>query len=93
MKELYEKSIQAIKEASKQMSISEYNQLAKEKGLLSSESLKYISRKSFVSLCKEIRKERKKERNHKKVYHFIYKTSYYFIINGTTFYNLHVALA
>ncbi len=60
MKELYEKSIQAIKEASKQMSISEYNQLAKEKGLLSSESLKYISRKSFVSLCKEIRKERKK---------------------------------
>ena len=57
MKELYEKSIQAIKEASKQMSISEYNQLAKEKGLLSSESLKYISKKSFIALCKEVRKK------------------------------------
>ena len=59
MKELYEKSIQAIKEAPRQMKITEYNQLAKEKGLLSSESLKYISKKSFVTLCKEERRERR----------------------------------
>ena len=32
-------------------------ELAKEKGLLSSESLKYISKKSFVTLCKEVRRE------------------------------------
>lgn len=57
MKELYEKSIQAIKDAPRQMKITEYNQLAKEKGLLSSESLKYISKKSFVTLCKEVRRE------------------------------------
>ena len=57
MKELYEKSIQAIKDAPRQMKITEYNQLAKEKGLLSSESLKYISKKSFVTLCKEVRRD------------------------------------
>ena len=58
MKELYEKSILAIKTASKRLSIAEYNLLAKEQGLLSSESLKYISKKSFVELSKEIRLER-----------------------------------
>ena len=41
------------------MKITEYNQLAKEKGLLSSESLKYISKKSFVTLCKEVRREKR----------------------------------
>ena len=68
MKELYEKSIQAIKDAPRQMKITEYNQLAKEKGLLSSESLKYISKKSFVTLCKEVRRDNrdiwKRKRSH-----------------------------
>ena len=34
----------------------EYNRIAMEEGLLSSESLKFISKKKFRQLCKEVRK-------------------------------------
>lgn len=55
MKEYYEKAIQKIKELSKPVSIKEWNKIAKEEGLLSSESMKYISKKDFITLQKEVR--------------------------------------
>lgn len=55
MKEYYEKAIQKIKELGSPVSIKEWNKIAKEEGLLSSESMKYISGKDFNTLQKEVR--------------------------------------
>ena len=55
MKNEYEKAIQKIKELGSPVSIKEWNKIAKEEGLLSSESMKYISKKDFITLQKEIR--------------------------------------
>lgn len=55
MKKEYEKAIQKIKELSEPVSIKEWNKIAKEEGLLSSESIKYIAKKDFITLQKEIR--------------------------------------
>ncbi len=55
MKELYQKSLQMIKELSKILTEKEWNKYAVENNLLSSISLKYISGKSFTTLCKEVR--------------------------------------
>ena len=55
MKEYYEKAIQKIKELSKPVSIKEWNKIAKEEGLLSSESIKYISGRDFNALQKDVR--------------------------------------
>ena len=51
----YEKAIQKIKELSKPVPIKEWNKIAKEEGFLSSESMKYISKKDFITLQKEVR--------------------------------------
>ncbi len=56
MHDFYMKSLQKIKELPQILSEKEYNQIAKEEGLLSSESLKFISKKKFRQLCKEVRK-------------------------------------
>nr|DAP14854.1 MAG TPA: hypothetical protein [Caudoviricetes sp.] len=55
MKELYQKSLQMIKELSKILTEKEWNKYAVENNLLSSISLKYISGKNFTRLCKEVR--------------------------------------
>lgn len=55
MKELYQKSLQMIKELSKILTEKEWNKYAVENNLLSSISLKYISGRSFTTLCKEVR--------------------------------------
>ena len=57
MHDFYMKSLQKIKELPQILNEKEYNQIAKEEGLLSSESLKFISKKKFRQLCKEVRKE------------------------------------
>lgn len=57
MHDFYIKSLQKIKELNKLPSEKIYNQIAKEEGLLSSESLKFISKKNFSQLCREIRRE------------------------------------
>lgn len=56
MHDFFEKSLQKIKELKRLPSEKKYNQIAKEEGLLSSESLKFISKKNFSQLCREIRK-------------------------------------
>ena len=56
MHDFYMKSLQKIKELPRLISEKEYNKLAMEEGLLSSESLKFISKKNFSQLCREIRK-------------------------------------
>ena len=56
MHDFYMKSLQKIKELPRLITETEYNQIAKEEGLLSSESLKFISKKKFRQLCKEVRK-------------------------------------
>lgn len=57
MHDFYMKSLQKIKELPRLITETEYNQIAKEEGLLSSESLKFISKKKFRQLCKEVRRE------------------------------------
>lgn len=56
MHDFYIKSLQKIKELPRILTETEYNKIAMEEGLLSSESLKFISKKSFRELCKEARK-------------------------------------
>ena len=55
MKEEYLKAIQKIKELKRSVTAKEWNKIAKDELLLSSESLKYISKKDFLTLQKEIR--------------------------------------
>lgn len=57
MHDFYMKSLQKIKELPRILSETEYNRIAMEEGLLSSESLKFISKKKFRQLCKEVRRE------------------------------------
>lgn len=57
MHDFYMKSLQKIKELPRILTEKEYNQIAKEEDLLSSESLKFISKKNFSQLCREIRRE------------------------------------
>lgn len=55
MKEYFEKAIQRMKSLEKTVSEKEWNRIAKEENLLSSESIKYISKKDFDTLQKEVR--------------------------------------
>ena len=55
MKEYFEKAIQRMKSLEKTVSEKEWNRIAKDDNLLSSESIKYISKKDFDTLQKELR--------------------------------------
>ena len=55
MKEYFEKAIQRIRSLKETVSEKEWNDIAKSENLLSSESIKYISRKDFITLQKEVR--------------------------------------
>lgn len=55
MKEYFEKAIQRMKSLEKTVSEKEWNRIAKDENLLSSESIKYISKKDFDILQKEVR--------------------------------------
>ena len=55
MKEYYEKAIRKMRSLKKNLTEKEWNKIAKEEGLLSSESIKYISGRDFNILQKEIR--------------------------------------
>ena len=55
MKEYYEKAIQKMKKLNENISEKEWNKIAKEEGLLSSESMKYISKKDFTTLQIEVK--------------------------------------
>lgn len=55
MKEEYERALQKIKELKKVVSPKEWNRIAKEENLLSSETIKYIAQKDFHTLQAELR--------------------------------------
>ena len=55
MKEYFEKAIQRMKSLNRIVSEEEWNKIAKEEDFLSSESIKYISKKDFITLQKEVR--------------------------------------
>ena len=55
MKEYFEKAIQKMKKLNENISEKEWNKIAKEEGLLSSESMKYISKKDFTTLQIEVK--------------------------------------
>ena len=59
MEELYEKSIQAIKNLEYKPSRKEWTKIAREYNFLSATSLSAIYGKSFTELCTEIRKKDK----------------------------------
>ena len=54
MQEEYLKAIQKMKNLNENISEKEWNKIAKEEGLLSSESIKYISGRDFNILQKEV---------------------------------------
>ena len=55
MQEAYEKAIQKIRSLKEIVSEKEWNDIAREENLLSSESIKYISQRDFNTLQKEVR--------------------------------------
>ena len=55
MEKEYLEAIQKIKNMQKVVSVSEWNKIAKEENFLSSESIKYISKKDFITLQEEVR--------------------------------------
>lgn len=57
MKEEYEKALQKLKELKKRVSPKEWNQIAKEENLLSSETIKYIAQKDFHTLQADLKAE------------------------------------
>ena len=56
MKEMYQRSLQMIKDLQRILTESEWNSIAKEKCLMSSTTLEYLENKRFHRLCKKIRK-------------------------------------
>lgn len=56
MKEMYQKSLQMIKELQRISSEKEWNSIAKEKCLMSYITLQYLENKKFYRLCKKVRK-------------------------------------
>ena len=55
MEKEYLKAIQKIKNLKENISEKDWNKIAKEENLLSTESLKYISKKDFITLQEEVR--------------------------------------
>jgi len=55
MEEYFEKAIQRIRSLKETVSEKEWNDIAKKENLLSSESIKYISKKDFITLQEEVR--------------------------------------
>lgn len=55
MEKEYLKAIQKIKELKEIVTVREWNKIAKEENLLSTESLKYISKRDFRTLQLEVR--------------------------------------
>ena len=55
MKEYFQKAIQRMRSLKDTVSEREWNSIAKKENLLSSESIKYISKKDFITLQKEVR--------------------------------------
>mgnify|MGYP003310667967 CR=1 FL=1 len=56
MKEMYQKSIQMIKDLQRIPSEREWNSIAKEKCLMSYTTLEYWGNKGFHRLCKKVRR-------------------------------------
>lgn len=56
MKEMYQKSLQMIKDLQRIPNEREWNSIAKEKCLMSYTTLQYIENKGFRRLCKKVRK-------------------------------------
>ena len=56
MKEMYQNSLQMIKDLQRIPSEREWNSIAKEKCLLSYISLEYIENKRFKRICKRVRR-------------------------------------
>ena len=55
MKKEYLEAIQKMKNLKKILTEKEWNDIAKKENLLSSESIKYISKKDFTTLQEEVR--------------------------------------
>lgn len=55
MEKYYEKAMQKMKSLNGIVSEKEWNDIAKKENLLSSESIKYISKKDFITFQKEVR--------------------------------------
>lgn len=56
MKEMYQNSLQMIRDLQRIPSESEWNSIAKEKCLMNCITLQYIENKKFSKLCKMVRK-------------------------------------
>lgn len=57
MEEYYKKTVQKIKEVGDNFSELGWNRFAVENGLLSSETLKYLTGKDYTQLCEELKQK------------------------------------
>lgn len=55
MEKYFKQAMQKMKSLKETVSEKEWNNIAKEENLLSSESIKYISKKDFITLQEEVR--------------------------------------
>lgn len=55
MNKEYNQALKKIREMKRKVSVKEWNKIAKEENLLSTESLKYVSKKSFKDLVEQVR--------------------------------------
>lgn len=55
MEKYFKQAIQRMRSLEKTVSEMEWNSIAKKENLLSSESIKYISKRDFITLQKEMR--------------------------------------
>lgn len=55
MEKYFKQAIQRMRSLEKTVSEMEWNSIAKKENLLSSESIKYISKRDFITLQKEVR--------------------------------------
>ncbi len=55
MEKYFKQAIQRMRSLKETVSEREWNSIAKKENLLSSESIKYISKKDFITLQKEVR--------------------------------------
>lgn len=60
MNKEYNQALKKIREMKRKVSVKEWNKIAKEENLLSTESLKYVSKKNFKNLVEQVRKEANK---------------------------------
>lgn len=60
MNKEYNQALEKIQKLNRKVSVKEWNKIAKQENLLSSKSLRFLSKRDFYALSTEVRKEASK---------------------------------